>query len=231
MTWELNNQQATLKAKTFVAKFDLSQPYLGLNVGNQQAAEISQLFGFLVPDSPVETYVRGDDLSNRYPPRNSDLVSYQTYYRLAENKNGIQLLLSAQTSLLDSDPQTQVTSAFEDATLLYQPPSASVDSTCSVVEGDLEFDQENAPRFFLIRPNTSKDHSWALFVHPTDFYRASVRATGNPSVAFHVFPNSLEKGVIRRATFQLYHVEREGDVKQAAELLAEAEQASPPLTT
>ena len=228
MAWELNQQQATLKANAFVATFDMEQPYLGLRVDHGQTTEISQLFAFLVPDSPVESYIRGDDLANRYPPRNSDLVSYQTYYRMTSDGSGIELILSAQTSLLDSAPITQVTSAFDNAELLYMPSAAS---ECRVVDSELTFEQDDAPRFFLVRPNESDDHSWALFVHPTDFHRGSVRTTPTPAVAFHVFPDSLEKGVIRRATFKVHLVARENDAKQAADLLAEAEHASPPLTT
>ena len=221
MAWELNQQQATLKANAFVATFDMEQPYLGLRVDHGQTTETSQLFAFLVPDSPVESYIRGDDLANRYPPRNSDLVSYQTYYRMTSAAWCI-------TAALSAAPITQVTSAFDNAELLYMPSAAS---ECRVVDSELTFEQDDAPRFFLVRPNESDDHSWALFVHPTDFHRGSVRTTPTPAVAFHVFPDSLEKGVIRRATFKVHLVARENDAKQAADLLAEAEHASPPLTT
>lgn len=227
MVWKIEKNKATLQAKSFSALFDLEQPFLGLSLTDSSGkTEISQLFAFLVPDAPVETYVRGDDLVAKYPPRNSDLVSYQTYFRVTDDGDGIECILSAQTSLLDSKPLTKVTSTFGDGELLFK----TFDGKCKTANAELQFEQHDAPAFFLHRP-TGESHSWLLFVHPADFYRGSMRTEPTAAVGFHVFQDPLEKGVIRRASFQLRRVARENDEQIGSELLAAAEHAAPPLTT
>ena len=229
MVWQLEEQNATLKSDAFTSSFDLSQPYLGMRLrelgDDKSAFEIEQLFAFLVPDSSVETYARGVDLVAKYPPRNSDLVSYSTYYRLAEAKNGVDFILSAQTSLLDSNPLTQVTSSFGNADVL-----TMAESGVNHLAADADFDANNQLLAVLIRPKDS-DKSLILSLHPSDFYKATVRAAPKPAVAFWVFPNSLEKGVIRRASFQLRITDRRGDEKAASELLEKTQAATPPLDT
>ena len=228
MPWQLDHQQATLKSKSFVARFELDKPFLGLSIADGGVVEISQLFAFLVSDSPLETYVRGIDLANRYPPRNSDLVSYHTYYRATPDGDGIECILSAQTSLLESSPLTEVTSSFANAKLCYKP---SRGSGLVSVEDALDLGQDQAPEFFLIRPEVSKDHSWVVFVNSTDFHRGRVSLQPSPTISFQVFPDSLEKGVIRRARFSAHRVARRDDETWAAKLLSQAEAESPLLGT
>ena len=228
MAWQLEEQNAILNSNAFTSSFDLAQPYLGLRLRDadgKSAVEIEQLFAFLVPDSSVETYVRGVDLVAKYPPRNSDLVSYSTYYRLAEEKNGVDFILSAQTSLLDSNPLTQVTSSFGSADMVVM-----TESGFSNVAADTDFDTSNQLLAVLLRPADS-DKSLILSLHPSDFYKATVRVAPKPRVAFWVFPSSLEKGVIRRASFQFRIVNRQGDEDAASKLLEMTRAAAPPLDT
>lgn len=228
MVWEIEDQHATLKCESFVGSFDLSQPYLGMALRNEKLGiDVRQLFAFLVPNTSVETYIRGADLVAKYPPRNSDLVSYNTYFRQSENLNGVDFILSAQTSLLDSNPLTQVTSSFGAAEILVNSASGSFES----ISADKDFQTDSPSPLFLVRPSTTKFVSWVLILHPSDFHRATARLAPDATIVFWVFPDSLEKGVIRRATFQVRLVKREHDEQLAAEFLASAESASPPLAT
>lgn len=228
MAWNLTDKLATVEAGDFEGSFDLEQPWAGMKVSRGDRVVAEHLFACLVPSSPIETWVRGDDLFCRYPPRNSDLVSYQTYHRLTPERDGIEFILSAQTSLLESAPLTQVTATFAASDLWVKP---SISDPFQQVTSSTEYDLRNPPGLFLLRPNDTPDLTWALFVHPADFHRALVRVEPDSSVAFWVFPNSLEKGVIRRAQFALRQLKRGDDEEAAMDLLAKSVMAPPPLTT
>jgi hypothetical protein len=233
MTWDLKDSTATLTTDAFAASFDGERPFRGLRIQGQGEANFdARLFAFLLSEPPAETYVRGDDLVSKYPARNSDLVSYTTYHRRIASKEtlayeGIQFILSAQTYLLDSAPLTQIVSEFDGAQLFFKPSSGG---DLRSVEGELIFDATTAPQFFLIRSEADKSHSFVLMIHPTDFHRGSVRLDPTPAVALHVFPEALEKGVIRRATLKCCRVSRDQDEKIAAQLFESLESAAPPLT-
>ena len=184
-----------------------------------------KLFSFLLSESPVETYVRGSDLVSRYPARNSDLVSYSTYYRIADEGESVDFVLSAQTSLLDSAPLTKVSSEFSNATLLVK----SANDDLQTVESETTLDE--VPHFVLARPNDDESHSWVLLIHPTDFYRGTVRLNPAATVVLQVFSESLEKGVIRRATMKCSRVPREHDEAAAQALYENLSAAAPPLAT
>ena len=226
--WTLETDRATLKSRDFDGSFDFKQPWTGLKLQREQQPVADHLFACLVPGEPQERWVRGTDLFCRYAPRNSDLVSYHTYYRIAPAADGLDFVLSAQTSLLESAPLTQVTSTFAEGELLAR---ASIDQPSKLVTGPEDYDIGNAPGFFLLRPASFSEISWVVFVHPSDFHRASLRIDPHPSVAFWVFPNALEKGVIRRATFRIRAVDRATDEEQAMAALAEANVETPFLAT
>lgn len=228
MTWTIENKSASAVTPNLSSSFDLSQPWSGLKLSKEDKVVAENVFACLVPGEPIETWARGADLFNRYPPRSSDLVSYQTYYRVPPEADGIEFILSAQTSLLESAPLVQVTSTFADSELWVRE---SVDKPAKHVTGPLDFADGMAPGFFLIRPEQFDDITWILFVHPSDSYKTSVRIDPHPSVAFWVFPTSLEKGVIRRARFQVRQVARSRDEELGLELLAESNTAAPPLAT
>ena len=226
MEWSISENLASIDNTSFTGSFDLAQPWSGVKLRRGEHVIAEHLFACLVPDAAVETWGRGPDLFCRYPPRNSDLVSYQTYYR--EVDDGIEFILSAQTSLLDSKPLTQVTNRFSAGELWYRP---SLNAACQQVTGTQDFDLSDPPGFFLVRPAAFDDLSWAIFVHPSDFHRVTVRATPEPSIAYWLFPEPLEKGVIRRAQMAFHVVSRTTDEQDALRLLATANTAAPPLTT
>ena len=223
--WEVNESSATLTAKNWMAKLDVSNPSTGLalSVGDKSIA--THLFSFLLNDKPIDMFVRDTDLVLRYPPRNSDLVSYETYFRIAENAQGLELILSAQTHLLQSKPETKVTATF--ASMSIAAKTAMADQIHEL-DSDANFGPEETIQYFLIRPHNSSELSILLMSHPSDFHRAAVQSG---QVAFWVFPHSLEKGVIRRARFQMRLLERATDEIEAARIFAGVEQESPPLAT
>lgn len=226
MEWSIHENLASVDTPEFTGSFDLAQPWAGMKLRRGEQVIAENLFACLVPEAAVETWCRGRDLFCRYPPRNSDLVSYQTYYR--DVNDGIEFILSAQTSLLDSKPLTQVTNRFSAGELWYRP---ALDVPCRQVTGTQDFDLSDPPGFFLVRPDAFDDVSWTIFVHPADFHRVTVRATPQPSVAYWLFPEALEKGVIRRTQMAFHVVPRTTDEQDALRLLARANIAAPPLAT
>ena len=224
MGWELEYKVAILRSDDFVASFDREEPHAGLLLKND-SLPASQLFSFLVSEDAQETYVRGTDLISKYPARSSDLVSYQTYFRTLSAHPGIEFILSAQTSLLESAPMTKVVSHFPSCEVL-----AQIDGECQTIEAS-DFAALEANYWFLLR-HADAPASWLIFVHPSDFYHVTVdRRDARTRIQFSVFPESLEKGVIRRASFQWRVLPRQTDVEQAVACVTSAEQAAPPLTT
>lgn len=229
MAWQIEDKAATVRGKKFVGCFDLAKPNLGLKLSCDDAvAAVDPLFAFLVEDLPEETYVRGTDLVTRYPPRKSDLVSFHSYYRLTPAADGLEFILSAQTNLLESAPLTKVMSSFRDARIfVMQANGASELAT----DGEV-WEPESAPKCFLVRPRANANGStWVVLIHPSDFYRASVRTGTESALAFEVFPTSLEKGVIRRASFQARLVPQAQDEQFAVDLFSSMLEAAPPLAT
>ena len=225
MSWKLKDQTATSQSDSISATFDATKPYQGLTL--KLGVDEFRLFSFLLSEPPVEQYVRGNDLVNKYPARNSDLVSYTTYYRLSDDGLGMDFILSAQTSLLDSAPLTQVVSEFPNCELLYKP---SEDLPLRAVEGEQVFATDACPQFFVVRPKSNPHHSIALMIHPADFHRGNVRLEPIPTVSFSLFPTSLEKGVIRRGTLKMRLIVRPNDESVAEEHHGALEASEPPLT-
>ncbi len=166
-----------------------------------------------------EAYVRGSDLVATYAKTPPYHVAPQAYWRatwIAEwEAVKLELVLSVQTDLLDSQPRCTIESGGQ------APTSAGA--------GDA------APQLYVLR-NEQAGFSYAELVHPMDFVAASIDADlgttgGIFSVRSTLFPERLEKGVIRRARVGGWFLPLENDLAAAA-ALAQAFVGEPlPLTT
>jgi hypothetical protein len=88
---------------------------------------------------------------------------------------------------------------------------------------------------FVFRPPRD-DFSYIQMVHPTDFHRTTVsieqREKQNQVCVVHeLFPDPLEKGVIRRGRVRGWFVDRADDLRAAAECYRQWIDEPPPLTT
>ena len=211
--WQISGNLATHESTLGIAHVDLDSPSKGVSL-NSEALHIDPLFAFLISDLPNDIVVRGNDLTLRIPARSSDLVSYEMQYRVASGDHALELILSAQTQLLDSQPKTKVVSRFHSADLI-QPGNHH------------QADQD--PPYCVVRPAATDDVSLLVMVHPSDFHRASVDADAG-KVTYWVFQDPLEKGVIRRARFRLQLLDRCDDEQQASELFLQSKTERPPLT-
>jgi hypothetical protein len=94
---------------------------------------------------------------------------------------------------------------------------------------------------FLFRPVGAGvggvEFSYVEMIFPSDFCCASVRwgdtqgQTAKAVLHSELFPESLEKGVIRRARLRGLFVPRADDLVTASQLFAEFAASPPPLTT
>lgn len=179
-----------------------------------------------------DKYVRGNDLVVTYGEIEPHLVSPQTYWRarlIDEHKAAaIEFLISTQTALLDSDPRFRVSSFGMEASLYHTESLGSAtfhelrrreESQPNEVT-DFSFDRsESAFRLFVLR-NDTLGLSYAETVHPSDFYSVDVHSTPDSPwfINWTIFPERLEKGVIRRARICGWFMPAENDLKTAVEL-------------
>ncbi|MCU0877340.1 MAG: hypothetical protein MUF06_06095 [Pirellulaceae bacterium] len=187
-----------------------------------------------------EAYVRGSDLVATYAKTPPYHVAPQAYWRatwIAEwEAVKLELVLSVQTDLLDSQPRCTIESGGQ-ATSLWMAGEFdgsafrewSTAAPTSAGAGDA------SPQLYVLR-NEQAGFSYAELVHPMDFVAASIDADlgttgGIFSVRSTLFPERLEKGVIRRARVGGWFLPLENDLAAAA-ALAQAFVGEPlPLTT
>lgn len=235
--WNLNNDYVQLALNGVSARLQLDDTVAGLQqlkLGADQVANCDLLNVDVreLPNEQGETYVRGDDLIRKLPERASDQVRHEVYYRatggdgVTGDPAGIEMILSAQTNLLDSRPSVEVSNTFGSGDLLLK--TSDDRPATSAITRDFDVD---APLLYAIhRPDEAPATSMVLLVHPSDFYLATSLIEPQPRISFSVFPNSLEKGVIRRAYFQLRFVARVDDLATAEQLLESVASMEPPLT-
>ncbi|PQO44524.1 hypothetical protein [Blastopirellula marina] len=175
-----------------------------------------------------EFYVRGNDLVERYTS-DVDQLSTEIYSRILPDKDGVELILSRQTSLLDSAPELSLGFVFDDANSVstmnaqgqWNPPGlgptdhATLSDPMGVAIGCLDAVQ------------------YALFAYPGDCEGMHVVRTNEEQVKVKLplFTSHLEKGVIRRSRIQLVRAEGKDAMDQLAAKYQAFRDSEIPLTT
>ncbi|MCG8584067.1 MAG: hypothetical protein MI757_05085, partial [Pirellulales bacterium] len=217
----------------FVASLDLEHVDRGLQVTDQANGEQGLPFTLLQIEapslrqdnssaSPVDFYSRGRDLVATYRENAGQQRRLQVYWRALEASHTetqiavLELVVSVQTDLLDSNPAMYVASRF---------PTGEIVGECEV--GSAENDQH----FVLVRPAT-QPLSIMQAVHPSDrIGDAELEADDTGTVVRHpLFAEQLEKGVIRRARARVAILPRERDLQLALDCF-DAFAASEPVLT
>ena len=240
--WTLLAETATLKTPGLEASLSVDLPAQGLASLRWQGKELStwRILQVLVPEiqspqslSVQESYVRGADLVASYRADEIGQRQPHIYWRFVEQASrgaaGVQMIVSSQTSLLDSDPQLVCTSHFAGEELLSHDGQRSFQRIQTSGQEDVAVSSA-----YLVRA-AGADFSFLEMIHPTDFAGAVVRPAGGSSGTwqsqFQLFPERLEKGVIRRARLAAWFVPRSGDVETSSELFQQFVEEPPPLTT
>ncbi|HTN76942.1 MAG TPA: hypothetical protein VL096_16905 [Pirellulaceae bacterium] len=155
------------------------------------------------PETLVEAYQRGVDLVATYAQLSERTIRPQVYWRYLESAEmpGLELILSAQTSLLDSQPQTRVESTL---------PGGEV-RLLSVTGKWLSDSSTDVPCGVLVRsPELSA--SYFEMVFPSDLSVGSVeRQPQRVTIRRELFPERLEKGVVRRGRVRGVFLAQEQD--------------------
>ena len=203
----------------------------------------SDAFGAMItagpgPRPPVievkERYVRGSDFVASYARSDDFPVAPQFYWRAAQRERlsavQVQMILSIQTDLLDSHPEASVNS-FAIESRLFHAPSLQADAFREVNESAIHEGDAGREHLLVFR-NEGLDLSYAQMVHPSDFVAVQIQVTERrPAlVSATLFPESLEKGVIRRARISGWFLPAENDLAAAVELAKEFVEEPLPLT-
>jgi hypothetical protein len=187
--WRLDQHTAHLASPILSAQIDLARP----DAGCQHAQFRGQSLGLAhwlavkpsVASAPIaieDSFSRGDDLVATYAESPAWPIRWQVYWRLLDADAlgpalaGIELIVSAQTSLLDSLPALRVETVLAGAI-------ASVHQASTV----------RAPL-----PGTKL--SYLQLIHPADNQGTEIdQPPGQLTIRHPLFLRSLEKGVILRA--------------------------------
>ena len=146
----------------------------------------------------------------------------------------MELVVSVQTDLLDSDPELTITSslpATDVRRLLAADGSQFATVAADARPGARDFTSPPGCFLFRISPQTS----YLEMVHPSDFRQMAITSpTGTAEKLFGVqtrlFAERLEKGVILRSRLRGWFLAREADETAAVQLYREFCATEPPLT-
>ena len=242
--WQLSGTTADWNSPPLAARVDLLAPGVGLQNLCIDSVPLpgASLLCLRTPEQDsaetlVDVYVRQDDLVATYAQTAARPVRPQIYWRglpaAAGRLGGCELIVSAQTSLLGVDPALSITSLL---------PTSNVRRLCDEQAAHFEpFNPsvgivavDSGPGAFLIRaPNAA--WSYLELIYPSDFARATLAwdAASQRAVRLtsFLFPESLEKGVIRRARIRGLFLPRSGDEAAALAAYREFVDSPLPLTT
>ena len=142
----------------------------------------------------------------------------------------VQMILSVQTDLLDSHPEASVNS-FAIESRLFHAPKLQTEAFREIGDSAIYGGNAGREHVFVFR-NEGLDLSYVQMVHPSDFVAVQIQVNaGRPTlVSTTLFPESLEKGVIRRARISGWFLPAENDLVAAIELAKQFVNEPLPLT-
>ena len=264
--WQIVGRTATLRTECLTATVDPDDPAAGLRVDSLcgQMVAGAALFGVQLAPSvpataaPVDCFARGNDFVATYAETADRPFRAQIYWRLIDNETdgghraepiaALELIISVQTSRLDSDTSLAVCTTFagveswrmldatDDRLTADNDPSPNDVSRHNISDGDPvvpEFHGSDSPGCCLLRP-VGSGPSYLEMVHPADFRQTTFEwTTDSPPVvrlAHRLFAERLEKGVILRSRIRGLFVPRSHDTETARTEYRRFAASEPPLT-
>ncbi|MEX2316875.1 MAG: hypothetical protein WD669_06975 [Pirellulales bacterium] len=248
--WDFDSPIAALRCGGLAARVDVSRPQQGvydLSVNSSKVAGTLFAIEWIAekpadstesvlsagwPMGVADAYVRGCDLVATYGRMPNSPYSPQIYWRVEQGatqrvpgreQEGLSLIVSVQTDLLDSHPQIRVTTRLA-ADELIEHRALSIEHPASSIEH---------PASCLLWRLAGGKLSYAEIVPESDFRQLTVErdADGVASVHWDLFAEFLEKGVIRRARIQGAFLPRQDDIELAAACCRAIDRRALPLTT
>lgn len=235
-SWTLADSSARFEGPAGHLELDLARPNAGLSwrLGKAAGSRFLQVHwpGAGEADTPQDAYIRGRDLIVSYGSARGRDIRPHACWRVAGGDDyglQIQLLLSAETDLLTSHPATRVVCEWGPGQILRGGHAQERGEQASP---DARFAAPHEATILLWQ-SAAEDCSEAMFIDPHDFHQGEIvtRQTGGTRAAFDLFPNSLEKGVIRRARLGGIVAAHPCDWQTVRRIACRQQQQAPPLTT
>lgn len=201
-TWTIGDKEVWAELGGFSANLNPRNPNRGLFWQSKPLAfESMQFFpaaSAKEPPSLVDLYVRGTDLIATYDQLPGAEVQPQLYWRLLEyaplQALGVQLMISMQTSLLNSEPRCTVVSNLKDARTAVWDPNRLTWTGSEDGPFDLQLPATGNGHITWFSEPKQK-YSYVEVVYPDDLVSQHI-TRGRSESCF--FAEHLEKGVIRR---------------------------------
>lgn len=235
VAWQIEGNAASLTCGPLSAKVGCS--LIPTQWQQQRIAQTSVLAVGGASDYLVEPYVRGNDFVASYAKAAEQSVTTHVYWRAtfdaARGAAKIERVLSVQTQLLDSEPTLRVASLVNGAYLLLSRNLDALDFDLFPPGRTLAIDASGSREQLFIYRCEELGFTYAEMVHPADFVSAEA-ALGNERracVAYQLFPDHLEKGVIRRGRICGWFLPVENDLAVATQLARQFVEEPLPLTT
>jgi hypothetical protein len=222
--WQLRATNASLDSGSLSAALDLARPAHGLTIAGREAwgrflaATLSEAEGPLgqPPSAVQDAYVRGHDLVATYDETRARPFRVALYWRALEGQAapgallGVELIVSVQTSLLESRPALDVRSELAADELF------ALDERGALVGHETTEGRplEKAAAACSLARLSDAATSYVQMLHPATVAESHVeRRSGGRLWLDHrlFFPADLEKGVILRARLRGIFLPRPGD--------------------
>lgn len=207
-SWKFEEGRAIGHVEPWLVQLDPTDPSQGLHL--QSAAERQwQVFQVRpLPQhslQPDEIYTRGRDLICRFNQAESDLYAFQLDWHLLVGEGpfvvGLELWISIQTTLLDAQPQLEVSCVAGDG-VKWEVWEASrlTELLSEAVKIDMEVHE--GPAVIVARDQTS---CGIWLIEPTDRRHVEMVEPASPAeLSVSLFGHFMEKGVIRRARMRFW---------------------------
>lgn len=244
--WQFAPPLARLQAEKLGAALDATRPQRGLTdlrvEGRALAGQILQIElapGENAAEDPLEAYARRRDFVATYPQTPTRPFRPQIYWRFVadagnDSFGGVEVIASAQTSLLDSRPTIEAMTTLP-ATEVLAPADATLQTFAPLKDlagRPFSLEAGARPACLLFRLPEARV-SYVEMVPASDFQTLHLlpQSDGRILLRYGLFGRFLEKGVILRARRRGVFVPRTNDTEAAARCQEAFAQSEPPLTT
>jgi hypothetical protein len=248
MIWQLDGNQSRLQCGRITAQIDLEYPARGVGQIKYRGTSLTGTHILRVisaegdrdqQELPSHHHVRGTDLIASYGEQGGCPVAREVYWRVVcehdTNLCGLELWLSAETRLLDSDPHLVCASNLPACAIYHLPPEDTGEfAKIETRPGErVVLTRGESAGVVLFRP-AAQTWSYCQMVHPADFDRSTIddRQNRQTEITTSFFAQErLEKGVIRRARVRGLFVPRGDDFAQTVDAYRHFAASQLPLTT
>lgn len=240
--WQLSGTTAELRLRRLRASIDVRQPQLGVHdvsLAENAALPNASFLRLTLPGAPGaeelrDLWIRGADLVAAYAPTSHRPSQPEIYWRcLAEpHAEGLEIIVSVQTGVLDDHPAIHVTSELSarEGWWLPQPHRLETARTIPATQSPHIVQESDGAGLYVVRMNGQA--SYVEMIYPSDFCSTQIAWRDDRIVLqTSLFPERLEKGVIRRGRLRGWFVPTSDDLHTAARLFDDFSKSEPPLTT